>query len=227
MATVETAIDREALATLVPSEPRALGAPLRHRPARGVSRPADRASSPDRVLRGPSTSVQPQHAPEARRSASRVWTSASSVCSRAASIRTARHPPAAASLPNGRRVKRSGASPTNVTRGFWKRSPARRSTSPAIRCCTTRRPCTRSSSTRRCTRKRCSTCGISSRTSRSGHRPTCMTTSAERHLPARGWWCRPVAPRSAHVRARSRSGGTTSSRGSPSTCPRSRSTSTT
>ena len=62
----------------------------------------------------------------------------------------------------------------------------RRSSSPAIRCCTRRRRCTRSSSTRRCIRRRCSTCGISCRTSRSGRRPNARADrAARRPSPAR------------------------------------------
>ena len=84
------------------------------------------------------------------------------------------------------RATRSGGSPTSVMRSFWTRSRMRRSISPAIRCCTRPRRCTPSSSTRRCTRKRCSTCGISCRTSRSRRRRMrALTPRGRRPSPAR------------------------------------------
>ena len=87
MATVETAMDREALADWYRRN-RERSRTSSTSSGRGVSLAADRAPPPDRVLRGPPAGVQLQHAREARRSAGRASTSASSACSRAASIRT-------------------------------------------------------------------------------------------------------------------------------------------
>ena len=64
MATAAAAVEPCGACGLVPSQSPAIAATLRHRPARGVSLPADLASSPDRVLRGTPAGVQRQHARE-------------------------------------------------------------------------------------------------------------------------------------------------------------------
>ena len=121
------------------------------------------------------------------------------------------------------RVRRRGGSAGD------RRARARRPRSAGPSAARSRaRRCSRSSSTKRCTRRRCSTCGIVCRSSRSGGRPA--TRRASTGAPPRqrvGRRCRPAARRSAWTAARSRSAGTTSIRRCASTCRRSRSSGTT
>ena len=79
--------------------------------------------------------------------------------------------------PNGRRGTRSSASRRRAMPSFSMRSRTPRSSSPGIRCSTRPRRSTPSSSTRRCTRRRCSTCGISCPASRSRRQPARAPTS--------------------------------------------------
>ena len=170
--------DRSAAVGVVPAQPRALARAVRPARRRRVLQPADRAAPPDRVLRRAPAGLQLQHAGEEGRSAARASTRASRRCSRAASIRT-RATASQAGRHGGRAAGRTGRRLAVARRGARVRgrgrSPgARRAAAtadldrPAIRCSIAPRRCSRSSSTRRCTRRRCSTCGTACRSSRSG-----------------------------------------------------------
>ena len=112
----------------------------------------------------------------------------SSGCSREASIRKTRRRPAAVSASQwptregGRAVRRQTVMRSSSTRSRMRRSIAR-----ASAVARGPRRCSPSSSTRRCIRRRCSTCGISCRPSRSGPRrmraPTPAAQSPVRKSP--------------------------------------------
>ena len=162
---------------------RARARAVRSADRRGLLQPADRAAQPDRVLRRPPAGFsfntlvkkalgRPGIDARSRRS------------SRAASIREAPR--------RTRRSARGGRRGRRATRGacaFAERVPIARASRTSlatrgprvargIRCSIARRRCSRSSSTRRCTRRRCSTCGIGCRSTRSG-RPPATRRSAD------------------------------------------------
>ena len=143
-------------------------------PSRGVLQPADRAAAPDRVLRRTPAGVQLQHAGEegARRTEHRrAARGAVRARHRSATKRQRRGRPRldpARGLARPRR--RSRVRRTRPTRACSTRSSTPTSIGPAIRCSIAPRRCSRSSSTRRCIRRRCSTCGIGCRSTRSGGR---------------------------------------------------------
>ncbi len=85
------------------------------------------------------------------------------------------------------------------------------SISRVIRCSSARKPPSRSSSTKRCTRKRCCICGIGCRSSRSNGRQGTRRRLTVRCQAPNGSTSRPVEPRSAATAAISCSAGTTSS----------------
>ena len=224
---------------LVSPEPRAIARDLRsHRSVR-LLHAADCAPEPHRLLRGASAGLQHHLVDQAgaRRAIGRSRGSRS--CSSAASIRTARTPPcrAAARRRSGRRATRCWRSPIAPTRRSSRRStPAGSQTTRTIRPCTGPRRSTRRSSTKRCTRRRCSTCGIACRTIRSGslrasgtswRRRSRLVASGFSRTNARPCASPPASRRSAPIAIGSRSGGTTSSTRTAWTCRRSTSTCTT
>ena len=73
---------------------------------------------------------------------------------------------------------------------------------PAIRCSIARKRCSRSSSTKRCIRRRCSTCGIACRSRRSIGPPITRRASVGRGRPGSEWV--EIPPGARHARRRSR-----------------------
>ena len=137
-------------------------------------------------------------------------------CSPAASIRTrTRQPSGATTAAQRGPTARRGRSVCRRGRPAGARCarPRATSSSPGIRCSIAPRRSSRSSNTRRCTRKRCSTCGIGCRSSRSdappGYRPRVSGSP-----PSHEWIEVPGGLRDARRRTRidSRSAGTTNSR---------------
>ena len=139
----------------------------------GVLHASDRASQPDRVLRGAPAGIQRDRVPPARaRSLGRGRAARAAVRARHRSRQRGRgraaqrrvHPVAGSR--RGARVRRAPP-----TRRFCRRCAMRRSSRIVLRCSTAKRS-TRRSSTKRCTRRRCSTCGTACRTITSGSRST-------------------------------------------------------
>ena len=147
--------------------------------------------------------LQLQHAGEERRSAARASTRASRRCSRAASIRTSRRPA---------RTSARRWPDRDAVRAFADEADARvidalvargARSARAIRCSIARKPCSASSSTRRCTRRRCSTCGIACAFDEK-HRPDGYAPMVEGRTPADEWIDIPRGPRGARRRSRRR-----------------------
>ena len=136
------------------------------RPARRVRvlRAADRAAEPGRVLRRPPAGVRRQHADQERARAAGHRRRTSRRSSRAASTPRPKRRPSRAATRRGRRATRCASTPARPTRWIADAiAGADLERRRIIRCCTTRRRSGRSSSTRRCTRKRSPTCGTSFR----------------------------------------------------------------
>ena len=152
---------------------------------RGVLQPADRAAASDRVLRRPLPGVQLQHAgQEGARRAPSIDARLETLFARGIDpheSRGAQH--------DGTRRRPRVARPRDDVHAFADeadRARARRarrtpiSSGPGIRCSIAPKRCSRSSSTRRCTRKRCSTCGIACRSTQKRRPPQATRRASER-----------------------------------------------
>ena len=183
---------------LVRPQSRQVAPAVRSAESRRVLQPADRAAPSDRVLRRPPARLQLQHAGQARPWPARHRRPArSAVRARHRSPRIARVGSAFAtrrSASSGRRAPsvqavRARSRPPGARRA---RAGRHRSAGPSA-ARPRRSGATASSSTRRCTRRRCSTCGIACRSQPSAG-PTGYAPLTERHHPRhrRGSTCRPA-----------------------------------
>ena len=166
---------------------------------RGVLQPADRAAASDRLLRGPPAGVQLQHAGQARARRPEHRRRSSRRCSRAASIRPRIRPDEATGTSSGRRATTVRSLPRKPIGACSTRSSAAISIGRVIRCSIAPKRSSPSSSTRRCTRRRCSTCGTGCRSSRSGVRRAIDLRSMAASLRTSGSRFPPAARRSASI----------------------------
>ena len=171
---------------------------------------ADRAAQSDRVLRRASARLQRHRADQARPRARRASTKRSSACSRAASIRRTSSRRSRASNPSrvaDARRDRAGLRARAPT--IWCVEALRRRddrSCPVMPCSIAPRARTRCSSTRRCIRRRCSTCGIASRTSRSARRQAARARPTRRRIARRRRRASRTCPRAARRSARASRG---------------------
>ncbi len=170
---------------------------------RGLLQPADRAAASDRVLRGAPAGVQLQHARQEGARRARASTSRSrrlfargidpdespgrtDAGGHAIVAEPRRRPARSPTKPTGRSSTRLDT-PTSIVRD--------------IRCSIAPRRCSRSSSTRRCTRRRCCTCGIACRsTQKRAPARLSAASSGSAAAPANG----SRSPRAGDARRRSR-----------------------
>ena len=156
---VRGAASRRTVQRVVCAQPRAVAGAVRSRCRHGVLQPAHRPPPSDRLLRRPPAGLQLQHTRQARARRPQHRRQHSKRCSRAGidpsedqagtkrrtSVAVARHGAAICCGSRSPRARGARARATSIVR--------------VIRCCTERRRRSPSSSTRRCTRRRCSTCG--------------------------------------------------------------------
>ncbi len=185
-------VDRQSPGTdrLVSAEPCAVQGALRSDQRRRVLPAADRTATSDCLLRGPSAGLQLQHAGEAwagpaghRRSPRNAVRSRH----RSARIGGTRGGRGARAIEgDGPRARRSSSSPRRPTGACSMRWSTRTSNDRAIRCSIAPKPLSRSSSTKRCIRKRCCTCGIGWRSMRNGGRQG-MPPPVDGAVPRQEW----------------------------------------